>query len=106
VELAGIIVSAFPKDLDTIRSQLTSLSGVEVHHATPDGHLIVTIEQSTHQQLSADLSTIQDIANLLSLSMVYQYSDELNGSGDIAMGDTDQPDTCELEHSNGQETSS
>jgi nitrate reductase NapD len=105
VELAGIIVRVFPKDLDAIRSQLTSLQGVEVHHATADGRLIVTIEQPTHRQLAANLTRIQDIDRLLSLSMVYQYSDESVGGRCESDDDADQSKSCQLEHSNAQETS-
>ena len=42
MNISGVLVRSYPDNIDTVRTTLEQLSGVEVHGANPDGRLVVT----------------------------------------------------------------
>lgn len=78
MDIIGLVVSAFPDQREAISDRLLAIPGLEIHHVTSDGRLIVTIEQSTHQGLKSALNHLERVDHVLSTSVAYQYSDEVD----------------------------
>lgn len=72
--ISSIILQAWPNKLPAIKQSLYAFSGVELHAETPDGRLIVTIED-TPDMLAADCYIeLTRLDGVLSAAVVYEYS--------------------------------
>ena len=73
--ICGVLIQARPERLDVVRAGLTALPGVEIHHATDDGRLVVTVEDSEETTAGDILHRFHDVAGVVSASLVYHYHD-------------------------------
>jgi len=76
MNISGVLVRAFPENVDAVWKALTGLDGVEVHGANEDGRMVVTVERETEGQLADLLVRMQDVAGVLSASMIYHQFEE------------------------------
>jgi nitrate reductase NapD len=77
--VSSVIIQAWPNKLPAIKQALTVFSGVELHAETPDGRLIVTVED-TPEMLAADCYIeLTRLNGVLSAAVVYEFS------GDVAV---------------------
>lgn len=77
MNISGVIVRARPEKLAAVRERLADIAGVEIHAATDDGRLIVTVEEESDRDLADTVLSLHDVPGVLSASMVYhQYLDE------------------------------
>ncbi|MBI5041835.1 MAG: chaperone NapD [Gammaproteobacteria bacterium] len=77
MNISGVIVRARPEKLAAVRARLADIAGVEIHAATEDGRLIVTVEEESDRDLADTVLSLHDVPGVLSASMVYhQYLDE------------------------------
>lgn len=75
--VCGVLVHTRIEHIDQVRSSLLEIPGVEVHTATNNGRLVVTIEHETRQKVADTLSDFQHMNGVLSAAMIYQFSDEI-----------------------------
>lgn len=73
--VCGVLVHVRPDLADAVRLALAALPGVEIHAATGDGRLIVTVEDAEGQWAGATISRFNDIAGVLSVALVYHHFD-------------------------------
>lgn len=78
INVCGVLVFTRPEHLKTVRKILEEEEGVEVHAATENGRLVVTVEKEDQQQTSDMLHRIQALDRVISASMVYQYFDQVS----------------------------
>ena len=77
MNISGVIVHARPEKLAAVRQRLAGIAGVEVHAASDDGKLIVTVEEENDRILADTVLSLRDVPGVLSASMVYhEYVDE------------------------------
>ena len=72
MNISGVIVKAYPKNILSIERILTSIDGVEVHGNNEDGRIVITVEQDNANSISDTLVEIQDVPGVLSAAMIYQ----------------------------------
>ena len=77
MNISGVVVRTFPRDIDSVTRTLSGLDGVEVHGANEDGRLVVTVEKRGERELSDLLTQMQDVPGVLSASMVYHQFEDL-----------------------------
>lgn len=77
MEIVGLIARALPANRQVVTQRLRAITGLEIHHFTTDGRFILTVETPTHQDLKDALNQLESVDGLLSRSVVYQYSDEI-----------------------------
>jgi nitrate reductase NapD len=66
--------------MDDVRVDLEAMPGVEIHTATPDGKLVVTVEDAPGGDPVVDtLAAIGNVSGVLSTVLVYHYGDETLG---------------------------
>jgi nitrate reductase NapD len=75
MNISGVLVHSKPEQVDAVKSQLSNLSGVEVHVTTDDGRLVVTIENDTGPMIDT-MNSFHDIEGVLSASLIYHHFDE------------------------------
>jgi nitrate reductase NapD len=76
MNLASLVVHTRPDDRDQIADQLLALPGVEIHAATDDGRLVVTVEDDVSQVAADTLTAIHETKGVISAAITFQYSDD------------------------------
>lgn len=77
MNISGVIVRARPENVAAVRKRLAAIDGVDVHAATEDGRLIVTVEEESDRLLADAVLRLNSVPGVLAASMVYhQYDDE------------------------------
>ena len=71
MNISSIIVHAQPTELASVRGSLEQIPGVEVHAATDDGKLIVTIETDTDGETAGTFDHINAMDGVMSAAMVF-----------------------------------
>ncbi|HFD78993.1 MAG TPA: glutamate synthase [Gammaproteobacteria bacterium] len=77
MNISGVVVRTFPRDIDTVTRALSEFDGVEVHGANEDGRLVVTVEQRDERGTADLLVRMQDVPGVLSASMIYHHFEDL-----------------------------
>lgn len=73
MNISGIVVHANPDNIDKVRARLEQISGVEVHAASAEGKMVVTIERSNDGETADLFEEISKIKGVLSTAMVYHH---------------------------------
>ncbi len=73
MNISGIVVHASPDKIDMIRAMLEKIPGVEVHAASAEGKMVVTIEKSDDREATDIFEEISRIPGILSTAMVYHH---------------------------------
>ena len=76
MNISSAVLRAHPAQVDSVRGALEKLPGVEVHAATSDGRLVVTLEDAGIARAADTFVKLHDIRGVMSVAMIYQYSDE------------------------------
>jgi nitrate reductase NapD len=77
MNISGVLVRSLPENINAVTARLEALAGVEVHGASPDGRLVVTVEESGDRAMADTVVRMQDLPGVLSASMIYhQYEEE------------------------------
>lgn len=71
MNISSLIVDVQPAHLLSAQVTLSAWPGIDVHAATPEGKLIVTIETDTDGETTDTFSRIAAVAGVMSVAMVY-----------------------------------
>jgi len=77
LHIAGIVVHAYPESVKQVAAAIAGRPGAEVHAASPDGRLVVTLEASGAREIAAHIDHIQQLEGVLTASLVYQHNESL-----------------------------
>lgn len=77
IHIAGVVVHARPQLLQSVREAIAALDSVEVHGASAEGKLAVTVETESPAEVLSRIDTIQQIEGVLSAAIVYEHSEEI-----------------------------
>ena len=77
LHIAGIVVHARPEGVQRVAEAIGGLSGAEVHAASADGKLVVTLEAPGAREIAALMEEIQQFDAVLTASLVYQHNETL-----------------------------
>jgi nitrate reductase NapD len=75
VNISSAIVYAKSGQNETLRQSLSQLPGVEIHAATEDGKLIVTIERDNDKTAVDTYEAIERLDSVLSVAMIFQQTE-------------------------------
>jgi nitrate reductase NapD len=78
VNITGIVVYAKPDRCGAVRSALAALGGVEVHAVSPEGRMVVTVEQPDDRAATETLDAVARVEGVLSTALVYHHDEPLN----------------------------
>jgi len=73
MNISGVLVMARPGHRSAVEDALAALPGVDVHAATEDDRLIITIEEPDGQ-VGKTILDIETLPGVLSAALVYQQS--------------------------------
>ena len=74
--ICGVLVHTRPGNVEDVKGRLSALPGVEVHAATEEGRLVVTVEDTPERLAIETIDDIFQTAGVINASLVYQYTDD------------------------------
>lgn len=79
MNISSVIVDAQPARRDAVQAALRQWPGVEVHAATPEGKLVVTVEAAHDEATTAQFAQISALPGVMSVALVYhQFEPDLD----------------------------
>jgi periplasmic nitrate reductase NapD len=75
LHIASAVVLSQVDKVESVKSSLASIAGIEVHNESNDGRIVITVESPQYREVADMLLSIRDIEGVLSSELVYQYSD-------------------------------
>jgi nitrate reductase NapD len=82
--ICGVLVHAKPGKMDAVKIGLTTIPGVEIHQATDDGRLVVTVEDTPGSWAAETIKNFTEIEGVLSAALVYHYCGSQDMAGEIS----------------------
>ena len=76
MNISSAIVHVSHARLDEACTILTGMPGVEIHARTPEGKVIVTLEDHDTNSAADSYVALHGIPGVMAVAMVYQYSDD------------------------------
>jgi nitrate reductase NapD len=73
MSISSLVVHVKGEKADSVRAELGRLNGVEIHGASKDGRLVVTVDQLNDQDAADCFVAIKDLDGVLNTSLVYSY---------------------------------
>ena len=75
MHIAGVVVRTRPASIEAVQRRIGLLAGAEVHAASPDGRLVVTVEGDDRGKVADMIYQLDRLEGVLSASMAYEHSD-------------------------------
>lgn len=75
MNIAGVVVYARPNSGEELQTELTTLTGVEIHAVSDEGKMVLTIENQHETDLADTLLEMQKLDGVLSASLVYHHNE-------------------------------
>lgn len=75
MNISSLVLRAHPDRLPRVIEHLHALPGVDVHAATGDGKVVITLESEDGGDAAGQFSKFSDIEGVLAVSLVYEYSE-------------------------------
>ena len=76
IHISSLVVHARPEGLESIETTIGSLGGAEVHGASAQGKLVVTLETVNEGEMLTRIDAINRIEGVLSVSLIYHQVDD------------------------------
>jgi nitrate reductase NapD len=76
MNISSVVLRARPEALGEVNGSLAALPGVEIHASTEDGRIVLTLEDAGTARAADTFVKLHDIHGVMSVAMIYQYSDE------------------------------
>jgi nitrate reductase NapD len=80
ISICGVMAQALPEQMDDVKSRLLEIPGLEVHAISEDGKMVITVESNSYKETGRHISTLQKVKGVLSASMIYQHTEELEAT--------------------------
>ena len=74
--VCGVLVHTRPGNVEEVKRRLAALPGVDVHAATEEGRVVVTVEDIPQRLAIETISDIFQTEGVINASLVYQYTDD------------------------------
>lgn len=75
MNISSAIVYSRPDQEQALRTQLATLTGVEVHAASVDGKLVISIEADNDRAAVTTYEAIERLPGVLSVAMIFQQTE-------------------------------
>ena len=83
MNISSLIVRSRPEHCAAVRAVLETMPGVEVRAATPAGQLVVVADHDDAGAAADGFVAINRIAGVLSVSLVFQFSDDSRAAEEV-----------------------
>jgi len=78
ISICGVTVFILPEKREEVEARMLEISGLEIHGASDDGKLVVTIETPSYKETGDAVTRLQKLEGILSIAMIYQHAEALD----------------------------
>lgn len=82
MNIASLVLRIRPETRPEAEAALHALPGVECHHMSDDGRLIVTVEDAPGAAMSDTLIAVHRVPQVLAATLAYEHTEDLEDSED------------------------
>jgi len=75
MNISSLVVRAHPDQLSAVQAHIEAMPGAEVHGASVEGKMVVTLEGEYRKHLAEAITEMHNIPGVLSASMVFEQTD-------------------------------
>jgi len=83
MNISSVILHVVPGRLEDACEVLNGMPGVEIHARSPEGKLVITVEDSDTNSAADSYVALHGVPGVMSVAMVYQYSDDVVDSQEV-----------------------
>lgn len=84
MNISSIVMHVASGHLSNVCSSLGAMPGVEIHAATKEGKVVLTIEDRNTRSASDSYIALHQVPGVLSVAMVYQFSDDESIANEVS----------------------
>lgn len=96
ISVCGVMVFVLPEKREEVEARMYEIPGLEIHGASEEGKLVVTIETDSYKKTGDAVTRLQNVEDILSISMIYQHAETVDDEQDEM--DTSTESINETEH--------
>ena len=78
ISVCGVMVFVHPDRRDEVEANMLEIPGLEIHGASEEGKLVVTIETESYKKTGDAVTRLQNVEGILSISMIYQHAESVD----------------------------
>jgi nitrate reductase NapD len=75
MNISSVVVHVLPNLVDSVLPRIEAQEGAEVHAASPEGRLIVTIECSSDKEAADAFEALRQMDGVLSATLIYTQTE-------------------------------
>ncbi len=76
IHISSLVVHGRPEGLESIETAIDGLTGAEVHGASSQGKLVVTLETVSEGEMLTRIDAINRIEGVLSVALIFHQVDD------------------------------
>lgn len=84
MSISSFVIHARPENVESVQNALGLMAGVEVHAATDEGRLVVTVDQPDDGKAVETFSSFSELDGVLNTSLIYNYFETTNAEKELA----------------------
>ena len=69
--IGGVVITIRPEDMETARTQLAGLAGVEIHGADEHGHIVAVLDTRSEGEMERLIQAINKCPAVLHVGLTY-----------------------------------
>jgi nitrate reductase NapD len=76
MSISGLVIHTHPIHSKAVARKIGAIDGAEIHAATEDGRLVVTLDEPDNAEATDTFVRIQDMDGVVSVSLAYNYFEQ------------------------------
>lgn len=84
MNICGVLVHAHPDHGKEVARAIREIAGAELHHTTPDGRMVVTVEDSGETSAGDMVLALHRLRGVLSAALVYHHFEPQTATEPVA----------------------
>lgn len=77
MNISSVVIRCLPERQSEVCARLAALPGVEVHATSPEGRVVITLEDTDVCSAADGYVALHEVPGVLCATLVYQYGDDL-----------------------------
>ncbi|KAG1658133.1 Ferredoxin-type protein NapF [Nymphon striatum] len=90
ISVCGVMVFVHPERRQEVETKMLEITGLEIHGASDEGKLVVTIETDSYKKTGDAVTRLQNVEGILSISMIYQHAESVDEDEMVEFADSTQ----------------
>ncbi len=73
MSISSLVIQTRPENIANVEKALSAMNGVEVHTATNEGQLVVTVDQPDDAKAADTFSKFSEVDGVINTSLIFNY---------------------------------